>query len=391
MYTRTLTDKLRELKEMFPVVALMGPRQSGKTTLVKAAYPDLPYVNLENPADRNLAISDPPYFLKSFKANGGLIIDEVQYAPELLSYIQVDVDASHKEGEYILTGSQNLTMHEQISQSLAGRVAFLNLLPLSFSELSAADLLPEDPASLIWKGFYPRIWMKNLSPYDWYASYITSYLERDVRKLKNIGDLATFQRFMGLCAGRIGQVINLSELGRDCGVSYHTAKSWISVLEASYVIFQLQPHYNNFSKRLTKAPKLYFYDTGLACSLLNIESEKQLSTHYLYGNLFESMILSELIKKRYNHGKKPQCYFWRDQKNHEVDCLLERGQELIPIEIKSSTTISPDFFKGLRYWCNLAEKNPEGAYLIYGGETDQSWRHGKVLSWHSIAETHTFD
>lgn len=387
MFPRDIEKKLQSLAKTFPVVSLLGPRQSGKTTLVKNVFPNHTYTNLENINQRELAQKDPLFFLKSYKKSGGIIIDEAQHAPDLFSQIQLDVDENGNPGEYIITGSHNFLMNEKISQTLAGRVAILDLLPLSFSELQQMNLLPSDLDLAIWQGCYPRVIEKNLSPADWYANYIRTYLERDVRQIKNLPDLSTFQRFLRLCAGRIGQLINFSDLGRDCGISYHTAQGWLSILEASFIIFLLPPFYTNFNKRQTKSPKLYFYDTGIACSLLQIESPDELRHNYFRGNLFESYIISQLMKQRFNQGKRSNLFFWRDQKGYEVDCILDKGKDkLIPIEIKSSQSIAQDFFKHLKYWCELAQIDPRNAYLIYGGDENQIRREANVLSWSSLLQ-----
>lgn len=384
MYFRDLTNKILSLSKGFPIIALLGPRQSGKTTLVKKLFNHYEYTNLENLNQRELAQSDPPYFLQSYKKNGGLIIDEAQHAPNLFSYIQLAVDDANNETQFILTGSQNFLLNEKISQTLAGRVAILELLPLSMNELTLATLLSSDLNQAMLQGGYPRIFEKQLSPADWYMNYIRTYLERDVRQIKNVTDLSTFQKFLKLCAGRIGQLINFSDLGRDCGISYQTAKAWISLLESSFILFMMPSYHRNYNKRIIKSNKLYFYDTGIACNLLQIESPDQLSQHYLRGNLFESYIISELVKQRLNQGKLPDCYFWRDSNGHEVDCILERADGAIPIEIKSGTTLSTDFFHGLRYWCELTNTPSERAYLIFGGNENQTRRDGNVLGWSSL-------
>ncbi len=385
MYQRELKEKLLQLAQKFPVVGVLGPRQSGKTTLVRESFSSYAYCNLEDLNQRDLANSDPVYFLKSYQKNGGLIIDEVQHAPALFSYLQLDVDEDQREGRFILTGSQNFLMNEKISQTLAGRIAILDLLPLSLKELNRSQILPNELDDLIFKGFYPRVYQKDLDPADWYMNYIRTYLERDVRQMKNVTDLSTFKRFLKLCAGRVGQIINFSDLGRDCGISYHTAKAWISLLEASFIIFMLPPYYKNFNKRVIKAKKLYFHDTGLACHLLQIESPSQLITSYLRGSLFESLIISDLIKQRLNQGKEPNCFFWRDDRGHEVDCILEAAGKITPIEIKSGATIHRHFFKDLIYWSKLSGISLEEAYLIFGGEENQIRREGNVLGWSSLA------
>ncbi|MGA8163526.1 MAG: ATP-binding protein [Waddliaceae bacterium] len=386
MYLRALKEKLLNLIKKFPILAVLGPRQSGKTTLVKETFPNYAYANLENINQRELAISDPPYFLKSYEKNGGLIIDEAQHAPGLFSYLQLEVDKKKDMGRYVLTGSQNFLLNEHVSQTLAGRVAIFDLLPLSIGELSLSSLLSGDLNENIFKGGYPAIYARNLDPPDWSMNYIRTYLERDVRQMKNVNDLSTFQRFLKLCAGRIGQVINFSELGRDCGISYQTVKAWISLLEASFIIFMLPPYYRNFSRRVVKSKKLYFIDTGLACNLLQIENSKQLINHYLRGGLFESYVISDLIKQRCNRGKQPNCFFWRDDKGHEVDCILELGGEINPIEIKATETIRKEFFKNLTYFSEISGANPRNTYLIYGGKENQIRREGKVVGWPSINE-----
>ena len=342
MIKREISQKILDLSEKFPVITVTGPRQSGKTTLLRNLFGDLFYASLENPETRMFAIQDPKNFLQQY-SNGG-IIDEAQLVPELFSYIQGIVDQSGKTGQFILSGSQSFLLHHRISQSLAGRTAIFRLLPFSFPELRKADqLLPSYEAN-IFKGFFPRLYDKKIDPPDFYPNYIQTYLERDVRSLQNIQDLNLFVRFLGLCAGRVGQLLDYTSLANDCGVSYNTVKAWISVLEASYILFLLQPHYRNFSKRLVKRPKLYFYDTGLCCSLLRIEKVSQLNNHYLKGSLFENLILSEFLKRRYNQGKASNLYFWRDHRGMEIDLIIEHANGLTPVEIKSSRTWNRDFF-----------------------------------------------
>ncbi len=389
MYIRDVEKKLIKLAEKFPIIAVLGPRQSGKTTLVQKVFGDYSYSNLENINQRDLAQSDPSYFLKSYQKNRGLIIDEAQHAPNLFSYLQLEVDEKEgKGGRFILTGSQNILMNQNISQSLAGRIAIIDLLPLSLNELKNAKRLPSDLDDVLFQGGYPRIYEKELDPSDWHLNYVRTYLERDVRQLKNVSDLSAFQRFLKLCAGRVGQVVNFSDLGRDCGITYHTAKAWLSVLEASFIVFMLSPHYKNFSQRVIKSKKIYFYDTGLLCSLLKIESKDQLSNHYLRGGIFESYIISELVKKRLNQGKESNCYYWRDSKGHEVDCILEEAGKVIPVEIKSGQTIKGEFFKNLSFWRRLSGVKAEDAYLIYGGDENQIRREGNVLGWSSLNDIH---
>lgn len=381
MIKRDLEPEIQRLAKQFPVVAILGPRQSGKTTLARQCFKDYLYVSLENPDSREFALQDPRGFLKTHEHPKGVIFDEVQQAPSLFSYIQTIVDERQSPGQFILTGSQNFQLHAHLSQSLAGRVATLKLLPLSMQELSQASLLPPSYEQVLFDGGYPRIHTQKISPLDWYPNYIQTYVEKDIRQLKNIPDLYLFQRFIKLCAGRIGQVINWSDLGRDAGVSYHTAQSWVSLLETSFILFLLPPYYKNFSKRLVKAPKLYFYDTGLACSLLDISSPSQLDTHFLKGGLFESFILTDLMKERLNAGRTPAFYYWRDKAGHEIDFIMEGEGKTRALEIKSAKTISPDSFSGLLYWQNVAQASPEDCFLIYGGDKEQMRSQAHVLSW----------
>lgn len=386
MIKRELSKKLKELSKQFPVVSIYGPRQSGKTTLAKMSFKNYKYVNLESVSERKFAESDPKGFLERLSGEKGVILDEVQNVPDLFSYIQVHVDEFEKPGFFILTGSQNLLLNEKISQSLAGRVAILTLLPFSFKEVKKENLLSDDYLKAIFKGFYPRVLAKKYSPLDWYPSYIQTYIERDVRQVKNVTDLSLFQHFVELCAGRIGQLLNVSSLANDCGITTTTANSWLSILEACYIIFLLRPYHKNYSKRIVKSPKLYFYDTGIACSLLGIHNSQDLLMHYLRGGLFESFVLSELIKNEYNLGNRPKIYFWRDNHGHEVDCIIERKNQLIPIEIKSGKTINTSFFEELKYWNNLSETDPKKNFLIYGGDENQKRSLGTVLGWQSLDE-----
>ncbi|MBW1741098.1 MAG: ATP-binding protein [Deltaproteobacteria bacterium] len=392
MIKRTLTTKLKEAATQFPVVTLTGPRQSGKTTLVKAAFKDYDYLSLELPDQRSFALEDPRGFLSQF--DGPVILDEVQRAPELFSYIQVLVD-EHRDwtGRFILTGSQNFLLLQSISQSLAGRCAVLHLLPFSLAELTGRKPISletlgntvsknlKSPKSglmeTLFTGFYPRIHDKHLPPRDWLAGYYQTYLERDVRNVLNVGDLETFGRFVRLCAGRSGQLLNLSGLASDCGISHTTAKRWISVLEASFVITLLRPHHRNFGKRLIKSPKLYFLDTGLLCYLLQIHSPEELFHRAERGAVFESFVVSEFYKNFIHRGEPPSLYFWRDAAGHEVDIIIDMGTMLIPVETKSAQTIASDFFDNLAYWRKVSGDENAPAALIYGG--DQSFKRSGVF------------
>lgn len=384
MITRSLETKLKQLSQKMPAIAVVGPRQSGKTTLVRKVFTNKPYVSLEDLDMREFAEADPRGFLEQYQA--GAIFDEIQRVPSLLSYVQTIIDEQPTNGRFILTGSHNYLLQQHVSQTLAGRVAMLTLLPLSLEELKQSSAKLQTVEQYLFTGCYPRIYDQKLDPTKWYQDYIQTYIERDVRLIKNISDLHAFQKFIKLCAGRIGQIINLSSLANDCGITHNTAKAWLSVLESSYLVFLLQPHHKNFSKRLIKMPKLYFYDTGLACALLNVASPSQLKTHYLYGSLFESFVITELMKERFNAGLQPNCYFWRDRLGHEIDCVLDRGEQLIPIEIKSSKTITADYFTGLQYWTSLAGLSPEQGYVIYGGTDTQQRKQGRILSWQKIMQ-----
>ena len=381
MFDRAIAAKLLTLKDQFPVLALFGPRQSGKTTLARMLFPNYRYVNLESFEERLFATEDPKGFLMRFQKDEGVILDEIQKTPKLLSYIQIEVDENPQLGRFVITGSQNILLNHQVNQTLAGRVALMTLLPLSIEELRLASRLPSTAEEAIFQGFYPRIYNNSADPLIFAESYIRTYVERDVRDVQRIDSLLDFQKFMRLCAARIGQLLDLTSLSKDAGISLPTVKAWLSLLEASYIIFLLQPHHANFNKRLVKMPKIYFYDTGLACNLLRLTSADDVYNHYLRSGLFESMILSDLLKKRYHHGLPPNVYFWRDKLGHEVDCLLEEGACLTPIEIKSSATIQPDMFDGLTKWCHLAEIDPDAGTVIYAGEEKQARKQGNICSW----------
>ncbi len=383
---RKLVKELKVLAKQFPVVSICGPRQSGKTTLAKMAFKNYKYVNLEKVSERKFAESDPMQFLDSKSNEKGIILDEVQNVPDLLSYIQVYVDEHEKPGFFILTGSQNLLLNEKISQSLAGRVAILTLLPFSINELKNKSMLSKDYLKAMIKGFYPRVLVRKSPAFKWYPSYIQTYVERDVRQIKNVENLSLFQHFIELCAGRIGQLLSISSLAGDCGITVRTAKSWLSILEASYIIFLVRPYYKNFSKRIVKSPKLYFYDTGIACSLLGVKKEDELLKHYLRGGLFESFVFSEFLKHEYNLGERPRIYFWRDSYGHEIDCIIEKDQRLIPVEIKSNKTINLIFFDALKYWNEISKTKPEDNFLIYSGDENEKRSLGRVLGWRSLGK-----
>jgi len=384
MIKRNLQQALEKLAGQFPVVAVMGPRQSGKTTLTRSVFSQYKYVLLENPDEKLLAMEDPRLFFQKYENPYGIIIDEIQEVPHLLSYMQGIVDQKYRPGYFVITGSQNILMHEKISQTLAGRIALLTLLPLSISELRDAGKLSSSMEELLFKGCYPRIYDQNIDASQWFEYYIATYVERDARLVINVGNLATFQRFLKLCAGRVGQLLNYTALANDCGISANTAKAWISLLEASYIIYLVQPYYKHFNRRIVRTPKLHFYDTGLACSLLDIESPQALYSHYMRGALFESFVISEFVKYRFNRSKKSNCYFWRDAQGKEVDCILEYGDRVVPVEIKSGLTINQNFFDSLIAWQEIAKSENKEAYVVYGGKESHARKHATVLAWDNI-------
>lgn len=381
MIRRVAEEKLRALAATFKAVALTGPRQSGKTTLSKAVFQNKPYVSLENADNRAFALQDPRGFLSSYP--NGAILDEVQRTPDLFSYLQEIIDNSTQKGQFVLTGSNNFLLQQSITQSLAGRVAHLFLLPFSVSELTQIDQLPATDNDLLLTGFYPPIYDQQIPPTDWCLNYIRTYVERDVRQLKNITDLLVFERFMGLLAGRCGQELNLSALSVEAGVDVKTVQAWVGVLESSFIIFLLKPHYQNFNKTIVKRPKLYFYDTGLVCSLLRITQPDQLVNHPLRGALFETMVIAELVKQRTNAGLPINLFYWRDKTGHEVDIIVDEAGKLTPIEIKSGQTVQPEFFKNLTFW-NKLSGSQEG-YVLYGGHQTQQRSNGiTVMDWREM-------
>jgi hypothetical protein len=369
MINRTIEPVLKDLAAKYPVVTLTGPRQSGKTTLCRKVFPDAPYANLENPDTREFAATDPRGFLSAYPA--GVIIDEIQRVPDLVSYIQGIVDERKMPGQFILTGSRQFEVMDAVNQSLAGRTALLKLLPFSIAEIRGTTL-PESMDLLLLTGFYPRIHDQGLNPTQALGDYYETYVERDVRQLASIHNLGLFQKFVRLCAGRIGQVLNLQSLGSDVGISHTTARAWVTLLEAGYILFLLKPWYRNISKRLIKSPKIYFYDVGLAAWLLGMESELHVSRDPLRGSLFENLALTETLKYRYNRGRKNTLAFYRDSRGNEVDMILESGRDVFPVEVKAGATIATDFFKGLAHFSRLIGGLPHGGGLLYGGrETRQ--------------------
>ncbi|MBI2932402.1 MAG: ATP-binding protein [Planctomycetes bacterium] len=394
MIERTLAAKLKKAAKEFPAISLTGPRQSGKTTLVRTLFKDHVYASLEAPDQRSFALEDPRGFLAQF--DGPVILDEVQRAPDLFSYIQIQIDEDRdRTGRFVLTGSQNFLLLEKISQTLAGRCAVMHLLPFSLAELMGREPLdleslgrsvPKDPKAsprnlleTLHTGFYPRIHDKQLRARDWLDGYYQTYLERDVRNVLNVGDVEAFGRFVRLCAGRCGQLVNLSGLASDCGVTHTTAKRWLSVLEASFVVLLLRPHHRNFGKRLIKSPKLYFVDTGLLCYLLQIHAPEELLHRAERGAVFENFVVSELYKNYLHRGERPRLHFWRDVAGHEIDVIDDRGTELAAVEAKSAQTVAPDFFDNLVYWQGLPGNKDAPLALIYGG--DQAFKRSGVCTY----------
>ena len=385
MIARDVEEAFRWLLRGFPVVTLTGPRQSGKTTLARAIFAGRPYISLEDPDVRRMALEDPRAFLAGLP--DGAVLDEVQRTPELLSYLQARVDADGRMGLFLLTGSQQFGLMSGITQSLAGRSAFIELLPFSLNELGRAGISPPSLDEMLLAGGYPPLYDRSLLPKAWFPAYVTAFVERDVRQILKVQDLEVFQRFVRLCAGRSGQILNLASLATDCGITHNTAKAWISVLEASYVLFLLRPHHENFSKRLIKSPKLYFYDTGLLCWLLGIQNAGQLASHPLRGSIFETFVVSELVKSRLNRGERAAFSFWRDSNGNEIDVVADVGTGMMPIEIKAGQTINRDFFAGLERWTALAGERAVSPALIYGGEENHERRGTRIIGWRKVAET----
>jgi predicted AAA+ superfamily ATPase len=358
------------------VITVTGPRQSGKTTLARQTFSEKPYANLENPVVRQFAIEDPAGFLNQYPQ--GAVLDEIQRTPELLSYLQAIVDDKKENGLYVLTGSSQFELMEKISQSLAGRTALLKLLPFSIKELASYKV--ESLDELILKGFYPRIYDQDIPPGQAYGDYFETYIERDLRQLMNIKSLNLFQRFVTLCAGRTGQLLNLSNLANDTGISHSTAREWMTVLQASYIVYLLPPFYRNIKKRLVKSPKLYFYDVGLACWLLGIENISHVKNHPLRGQLFENIAVVEALKYRYNLGKRDNLNFFRDSAGNEIDLIYNISHNLLPVEIKSGQTITSEYFKGLKIFKKVFPDLPYGQLVIYAGDKSQKRTDVKVIN-----------
>lgn len=384
MIPREAASSLLQLAGWYPVVALTGPRQAGKTTLARSVFPDKPYVSLEDADTRAFALDDPRRFLGQFP--DGAVLDEVQRAPELFSYLQTLVDAGTGMGRFLLTGSQQFGLTENITQSLAGRVGFLHLLPFTLAEtrdLWAAKSLEE----VLWQGFYPPLLDRGIPPHIWFSDYLTTYVERDVRLALNIRDLAAFHRFVLMCAARTGQLLNLSALAADCGITHNTAKAWLSVLEASSLVALLAPYHRNLGKRLTKTPKLYFLDTGFAAWLAGVREARELVLGNLRGPLFETLVVAEFMKFKRNHLRPEELYFWRDSAGHEIDLLVEAGDRLLAVECKAGNTVARDWFSALEKFSHLAG-NVAGL-IVMGGDQGQPRGAYPVVSWRDIGATLT--
>jgi len=366
MIRREIEPYLRAVFKKFPVVTITGPRQSGKTTLVKHVFPSKPYINLEHPEEREFAASDPRAFFRRYPA--GAVLDEVQRVPALLSYIQSIVDERGQNGLFVLTGSSQFELMRSISQSLAGRTALLKLLPFSLSELRRHADFPGGIDEMIHRGFYPRLYDQDLDPVRAYGDYLETYVERDLRHLAAVKNLGLFQKFVRLCAGRIGQVLNLSSLGNDIGVSHTTAREWITLLETSYIIFLLEPYHRNIGKRLIKSPKLYFYDVGLAAYLIGIENLAHIAHHPLRGNLFENLVLMEFLKYRFNKGQRSNLSFFRDRTGNEIDLLYTISENILAVEVKSGETLSGSLFKSFAVLDQALKIRHSAKALVYGGD-----------------------
>ncbi|MDP5141049.1 MAG: ATP-binding protein [Spirosomaceae bacterium] len=383
MISRQILSKILSLKEKFPIIAVTGPRQSGKTTLLKAAFPDYTYVSLEDPDVRDFALNDPKGFLKIYKEK--VIFDEVQRTPLLFSYLQTIVDETRQMGQFILSGSQNFQLLRNITQSLAGRVALFKLLPFDFSELSTENLLSSNYTEAAFKGFYPALFDRNISSSDFYLNYLETYVERDITELIQLRETQQFRLFLGLCASRVGQLINLSSLANECNISQPTAKSWLAILESSYIVFQLQPYFKNFGKRIVKSTKIYFYDTGLLCYLLSIIDSESLMLNSLKGNIFENLVIAEMKKQNNHQYLHHDFYFWRDSNGREVDLVIPGATGMNIYEIKASETIISKQLKGLNYFQEMAKESVLSKTVIYGGNESQQRSDFNVTAWQEIS------
>jgi predicted AAA+ superfamily ATPase len=379
---RDLLRALNRLKTKFPILAVTGPRQSGKTTLLRHLFPDYTYVTLESPDIRERALTDPLGFLNTYADR--VILDEVQQAPQLFSYLQEKVDTDRVMGQYVLSGSQNFQLLENITQSLAGRVAMFKLFPFTFQELSAVGKCPLRWEDMAFQGSYPPVYDREIAPTDFYLNYVETYLERDVRQLINIRDVRPFRLFLKYCAGHIGQMLNIQKLANDIGISHATAQAWLNVLETSYILFRLPPYYRNFNKRLVKTPRLYFYDTGLACYLLEMTRVVDLETYYQRGAIFENLLIAELHKNQYHNYGKPDFYFWRDNNGLEVDLIFEEAGILKFAEIKSGKTTNNTFYANLLKLDKAADDAAAKRFLLYGGSDSFQHLGTQVLGWQAV-------
>lgn len=379
MFQRILREKIQRAAESYRVLGLVGPRQSGKTTLAKMAFPNHHYISLENPDTRLRATSDPKSFLMSLA--GDTILDEVQNVPDLFSYLQEVVDTKEDPRKFVLTGSNSFKLNDKISQSLAGRIRIFNILPLAVEEVPS-KLRPPSLSQLLLRGLYPRIYDEGIEPSEWFDSYYQTYLQKDVRQIINVADYIQFDRFVRLCAGRAGSLTDYNAVASEVGVSQPTAVRWASVLEASFITFRLAPHFKNFGKRIIKSPKIYFYDTGLLCQLLRIQTQDQLEVHPLRGNIFENFVITEFMKQYFNAGETPPLYFWRDQHGHEIDLVIDSGSGLIPVEIKSGATFQSEWCKNIVWFSDL--QPAESKFVIYGGDSEFNHQGCTMIPWRNI-------
>jgi hypothetical protein len=379
---RLLNPKILELAKKFPVISIMGPRQSGKTTLAKMSFPKYKYFNLEDPLTIEMVTKDPRAFIKN--SAHGIIIDEVQKFPELLSYIQIYVDENTSRGKIVITGSENLLLSEKISQSLAGRVAIFTLLPLALKELKTSYLKEKTTEEIMLNGFYPAVYSEKINPSQYFSNYMATYIERDVRQIKNIGNLSLFRKFVISLASRVGNVLNIESLTNDLGIDNKTILSWLSILEATYIIFRLSPFFQNYGKRLIKQNKLYFYDTGLVAYLLGIKTGKELNVSPIKGQLFENLVVAELYKTKFNSYSMLDFYFWRDSNQVEVDILTYQGEKILPIEIKSSQTYSSEFIRAINLWEAYTTYKVENKLVIYDGKDEFDILGCRVINWRNI-------
>lgn len=386
MIKRQMEKRINGLKKMFPVVVVTGPRQSGKTTLIRNMFPDYSYYNLENPQTLRMVQDDPLALINSKTEK--IIIDEVQRVPELLSYIQVAVDQQKIMGNFILSGSENLLLSEKVNQSLAGRAAYVNLLPLSYEELKLEGKEYKTLNKQIYTGQFPALYDRKVNPFDYFEQYVATYVERDIKQISNVINLNQFRKFLGLIAGRIGQIVNNVSLANDVGVSPNTIENWISILEASYIVFRLQPYYENFGKRHIKSPKIYFTDLGLACRLLELSSSEQLENFFLIGGLFENFVILEIKKHLLNNKPTAKLYYFRDTNGNEIDLIIDQGTKQIPVEIKSSSTFSVSYLKGIRYWTQLVEaKSPKKTatgFVVYTGSDLYKASEYSLIRWNDL-------